>query len=63
MFEMLEALGRAGISYAGAGANLAEASRPALCNVGGLKIGLIAFTDNEAAWEATEDRAVGYGDF
>jgi len=53
MFEMIKILGGAGIYHAGAGANLEEASRPALFEVKGIKIGLIAFTDNEPDWEAT----------
>lgn len=57
LFDMLEILDRAGIARAGAGANLAEASRPALCRVGTLRIGLLSFTDNEPPWEAAEDEA------
>jgi len=52
MFEMLEILDRAGIAHSGAGANFQEASRLAISNVGGKTIGLVAFTDNEAEWEA-----------
>jgi len=55
MFEMIALLDRAGIRHAGAGANLGEASRPARLEVGGVPIGLIAFTDNEPRWAATED--------
>jgi len=53
MSEMIKILGEAGIRHTGAGANLEEASRPALFEVKGIKIGLIAFTDNEPDWEAT----------
>jgi poly-gamma-glutamate synthesis protein (capsule biosynthesis protein) len=53
MSEMIKILGEASIYYAGAGANLEEASRPALFEVRGIKIGLIAFTDNEPDWDAT----------
>ena len=56
MFEMLRILDDAGIDRAGAGANLEEAARPALFEVSGKKIGLIAFTDNEPDWEATAER-------
>jgi poly-gamma-glutamate synthesis protein (capsule biosynthesis protein) len=56
MFEMIKILDEAGISHAGAGANLEEASRPALWETKGIKIGFIAFTDNEPDWEATDQR-------
>lgn len=54
MFEMLEILDRAGIAHSGAGASLEEASRLAVSNVRGTKVGLLAFTDNEPGWEARE---------
>ena len=54
MFEMSHILDQAGIHHAGAGANLGEASRPARFEAGGMRIGLIAFTDNEPDWEATD---------
>jgi poly-gamma-glutamate synthesis protein (capsule biosynthesis protein) len=56
MFEMIKILDEAGIAHAGAGANLKEASRPALWETNGIKIGFIAFTDNEPDWEATDQR-------
>jgi len=56
MFEMIKLLDEAGISHAGAGANLEEASRPALWKINGVKIGFIAFTDNEPDWGATDQR-------
>lgn len=52
MFEMLELLDRVGIQRAGAGANLAEARRPAISYVKGTAVGLIAFTDNQPEWAA-----------
>jgi poly-gamma-glutamate capsule biosynthesis protein CapA/YwtB (metallophosphatase superfamily) len=55
MFEMLEILDRAGIIYSGAGMNLSQASRLAIAQVCGRRIGLLAFTDNEPDWEATAD--------
>ena len=54
--EMLQLLDRAGIAHAGAGRNHAEASRMALVEVSGTRIGMIAFTDNEPAWEADAAR-------
>jgi poly-gamma-glutamate capsule biosynthesis protein CapA/YwtB (metallophosphatase superfamily) len=56
MFEMLEILDRAGIAHSGAGANFEQASRLATAEVCGRKVGLLSFTDNEPAWEATSDR-------
>ncbi|MDN3511600.1 MAG: CapA family protein [Candidatus Jettenia sp.] len=56
MFEMLKILDTAGIRHAGAGINRNEASRPAFLEIGGMKIGFIAFTDNESDWEATEEK-------
>jgi poly-gamma-glutamate capsule biosynthesis protein CapA/YwtB (metallophosphatase superfamily) len=56
MFEMLRILDDAGIYHAGAGANLQDAARPALFEVSGKKIALIAFSDNEPGWEATSER-------
>ena len=56
MFQMLEILDRAGIVHSGAGRNLEEASRLGTTEIGGLKLGLLAFTDNEPSWEATPDK-------
>jgi poly-gamma-glutamate capsule biosynthesis protein CapA/YwtB (metallophosphatase superfamily) len=36
-----------------AGKNLEEAKQPATCRVKGIKIGMLAFTDNEPQWEAS----------
>ncbi len=56
LFHMLHILDTAGIHHAGAGMTLSEASRPAIWEMKGIKLGLIAFTDNEPGWEATEER-------
>ncbi|HEV8534945.1 MAG TPA: CapA family protein [Candidatus Limnocylindria bacterium] len=56
MFNMREILRERGISFAGAGRNLDEASSPAMSMVGGQRIGVIAFTDNEPCWEAMTQR-------
>ena len=56
MFQMLEILDRAGIAHSGAGKNLEEASRLAITSVRGIKLGLLAFTDNEPGWEAKADQ-------
>lgn len=50
--EMLGLLEAAGIAYAGAGRNLEEARRPAVLEAGGLRLGVVAFTDNEPGWKA-----------
>ncbi len=52
LLEMLARLRRAGIAYAGAGSNLEEARRPAFIEARGLRIGIVAFTDNEPGWAA-----------
>jgi poly-gamma-glutamate capsule biosynthesis protein CapA/YwtB (metallophosphatase superfamily) len=54
--EMLAILDRDGILHAGAGSNFEEASRLATAEVAGRKLGLLAFTDNEPEWGATENR-------
>ena len=56
LLEMLEILDRAGIAHSGAGANLAQASQIARFQIHGWRIGLLAFTDNEPPWEATDQR-------
>ena len=56
MLDMLRLLGRAQIQRAGAGADLAKATRPAISKIKGTSIGLIAFTDNEPEWEAGAQR-------
>ncbi len=53
--ETLDHLDAAGIIHAGAGRNLTEALTPALVNVAGLKIGVIAATDNEPAFAAGQN--------
>nr|BBH95729.1 capsule biosynthesis protein [Thermogemmatispora argillosa] len=56
LLQMLAILRQAGITFAGAGATSAEARQPALWEVGGRKLGLLALTDNEPAWEAGPER-------
>jgi poly-gamma-glutamate synthesis protein (capsule biosynthesis protein) len=55
--EMLATLDRAGLAHAGAGPDLAGAARPAISETPAGRIAVIAFTDNEPAWEATAERA------
>ncbi len=52
LLEMLDLLKQAGIAFAGAGRNLEAARRPAILDAPGLRIGIIAFTDNEPDWAA-----------
>lgn len=56
LFDTMSNLHAAAIHYAGAGATLTDASEPAIWEMKGKKLGLIAFTDNEPAWEATEEQ-------
>jgi poly-gamma-glutamate synthesis protein (capsule biosynthesis protein) len=54
MFDMLATLDRESIGHAGAGRDRVEAAVPAVVSAQGLRIGLVAFTDNEPNWEATD---------
>lgn len=67
LLETLKVLDGAGIRHVGAGKNLAEARQPAIITKNGIKIGILGYTDNEPAWEASEGdpgtRYVTIGDF
>lgn len=54
--DTLRHLDEAGIVHAGAGENLEEAREPAVVDLGGWKVGVVAFTDNEPAWAARPGR-------
>lgn len=54
--ECLILLDQVGIRHAGAGLNLNEALRPALLDVAGEPVAVIALTDNEPSWEATAEK-------
>jgi len=56
LLDTLRHLDAAGISRAGAGASLAEAAAPVVFQAGGLKIGVVAMTDNEPPFAAGPDR-------
>lgn len=56
LLDTLRYLDAAGIARAGAGRNLAEAAAPAILEAGGLRVGVLAFTDNEPGWAAGPDR-------
>ena len=57
LLETIAQLDAASIAHAGAGANLAAAAAPAIVTVNGIRVGLVAFTDNEPTWAAAHDRA------
>lgn len=50
--ESLATLRGRGIRFAGAGADLAAASAAAVVSCAGLRVGMLAFTDNEPGWAA-----------
>lgn len=52
LLEMLVTLDNAGILHAGAGADLAAATRPVSTTADGTRIGLLAFTDDMEEWAA-----------
>ncbi|WP_413248278.1 CapA family protein [Sinomonas flava] len=52
LLQTLALLDGAGIAHAGAGRNAEEAGAPAACRMGTMRVGLVAFTDNEPDWAA-----------
>lgn len=56
LFEMLQTLDHARIARAGAGRTLDEAARPAVIEMQGLRVGWLAWSDNEPDWAATATR-------
>jgi poly-gamma-glutamate capsule biosynthesis protein CapA/YwtB (metallophosphatase superfamily) len=54
LLETIRHLDEHGIAHAGAGANLAEASQPAMLEAGGIKVGVVAFADHFQEYQATE---------
>jgi len=54
--ETLQHLEKNNISYAGAGRNISQASKPAFLEANGIKIAIISFTDNMQEWAATETK-------
>jgi poly-gamma-glutamate capsule biosynthesis protein CapA/YwtB (metallophosphatase superfamily) len=56
LLDTVRHLDAAGIAHAGAGRNCVEAVRPAVVDAGGVRVGMVAFTDNEPAWAAGPDR-------
>jgi poly-gamma-glutamate capsule biosynthesis protein CapA/YwtB (metallophosphatase superfamily) len=56
LLDMLEILERSGINYCGAGRNREEARRPARVERQGIRVAMVAATDNEPGWEAAPGR-------
>jgi len=56
LLDTLDHLDAAGIARAGAGRNAEEAARPAVFDVGPLRVGMISLTDNEPPFAAAADR-------
>lgn len=54
--DTLQTLDQAGIKHVGAGSSLSDASTPLLFEKGGIRFGMIGFTDNEPDWAATEKK-------
>lgn len=52
LYDTLAHLDAAGIAHAGAGRNRNEAAQPAVVEAGGVRVGMLAFTDNEPGWAA-----------
>lgn len=57
LLETISRLDDAGIAHAGAGKNLAEATRYALIEANGIRVGVVAFTDNEPLFGASDDQS------
>ncbi|MGA7954163.1 MAG: CapA family protein [Gloeobacterales cyanobacterium] len=60
LLDTVQYLGASGIHHAGAGRNLQEAVQPTLMDIAGLKVGLIALTDNEPSFAAHADHPGTY---
>lgn len=56
LLRMLDVLDNQGVLHVGAGRDLAQSLKPALCHVKDQKIGMLAFTDNEPDFGAEEKR-------
>lgn len=56
LLEMIKILSENKINFAGAGINFIEATKPAICRIKEKNIGLIAFTDNQPEWSATDKK-------
>lgn len=57
LFRMIDILDTNNIPHAGAGKDLSSAEKPAIISKKSKKTGMLAFTDNEAQWEANANKA------
>ena len=55
LLDTARVLDGAGIAHAGAGADLAEAQRPAILDARGFRVAVVAFADYPSVWAATSD--------
>lgn len=60
LIETIEVLDKSDILHAGAGRNVNEAKKPVIIERNGIKIGVIACTDNEPTWKADERPGIHY---
>ncbi|HEY9665527.1 MAG TPA: CapA family protein [Coleofasciculaceae cyanobacterium] len=60
LLDTVHYLDAAGIRHAGAGQNKSQAVAPVIMEIAGLKVGLIAITDNEPPFAATSNRPGTY---
>ena len=56
LLDCLALLDQAGIKHAGVGRNLAAATAPALLQLAGGRVAVLALTDNEPEWEAADTK-------
>jgi poly-gamma-glutamate synthesis protein (capsule biosynthesis protein) len=56
LLETVRVLDRAGIAHAGAGRDVVAAGQPAIINVRGYRIAVIAYTDYPVAWAADQSQ-------
>lgn len=54
--ETIDILNAAKILHVGAGMNAAEARKPVITTIRGLRIGILGYTDNEPGWKAETDK-------
>ncbi|MBH8561931.1 CapA family protein [Nostoc sp. CENA67] len=55
LLDTLKYLNAAGIHHVGAGRDISEATTPMIMDIAGLRVGMIALTDNEPDFAATKD--------
>lgn len=60
LIDTLQILDKAGVARAGAGRSAAKARAATVSNIDGIRIGVLAFSDNMPEWEATDEKAGVY---